>query len=156
MKKELETTLDQILEDHADDNAAIAEAEHAKAARAALAEVRYGELRDNIILPAMLEVGNKAQQRGIEFQIAMDDVDKLRTSIRFFLPTNAAGLESRPSLTVVYAPPYENITFFENDPSAGGASTSGGAVGPTGELPLHKVTLEQIQKRLLDLLDRAR
>ncbi|MCC6793791.1 MAG: hypothetical protein IT366_01635 [Candidatus Hydrogenedentes bacterium] len=128
--------------------------ERAHAADVALAELRFGELRDNILLPAMLAVGGKAQEMGIEFQIEMDDVDKLRTSIRFFLPGPSEGIEARPSLAIVFDPPYDTVSFFENDPSAGGSS-SGGAVGPIGELAFHQVTREVVEDRLRGLLARA-
>jgi hypothetical protein len=126
----------------------------AHAADVALAELRFGELRDNVLLPAMLVIGNKAQAQGIEFQIEMDDVDKLRTSIRFFLPAASEGMKSRPSLAVVFDPPYDKLSFFENDPSAGGSS-SGGAAGPIGEMAFHEVTREVVEERLQGLLARA-
>lgn len=155
MNKDIESKLDALLENRAKKETSIAETERIKAAKAALAEVRYCELRDNVVLPGMLEVGSKAQQRGIEFQIVTDDVDRLRTTIRFFLKGIDSGIESQPSLTVMYAWPFENIAIIENDTSAGPPSNSGGTVGLAAEVPIHRVTQGLVQERLLNLLSRV-
>jgi hypothetical protein len=125
-----------------------------KMALSALAQIRFGELRDNLILPTLLRIGERVQSQGVDYQVSTDDFEPFRTTITFHTGRREEGIEARPSLTILFASPFEYVSFQQNDTSEQ-ESSSGGKVGPAGAVAFEDVTEALIENKLLDLLARV-
>lgn len=158
MKNEISFKLDAAFNKHQTSNLGDVKAKEAAKATEQSFLKAFLDARDNMILPAMEEVGEFVKAKGYSYEISTEDdepsLDGQRrstpASIRFtmFLSERRFLSHEHPGFSVICEKSRKMVRFHQNTTLPGRA----GQYSPAGETTLDKITDDLIQQKILKVI----